>query len=1016
MQWPNPQEYNEAIQSPNLCFRDVHLRVSTVQTNAIGLPKPATGAFASVYKLTGSEQSWAVRLFHRDVPDQKSRYASISKCLEQLKLPFMAGFQFFDEGIRVKGQWYPMLKMDWMDGVTLDEYLRRNASSPDKIRQVAQAFRQVVDAMSVNGIAHGDMQHGNIMVTPRGLALVDYDGMYVPEMLGMPSAELGHKNYQHPYRSIEHFGNYTDNFSAWLIHFSLMMIAADGDLWNFGRDRECLIFTYADLIKPEESKVFQELSTHQHPEIRNAAHLLIRLANCPVEQVPSLGASAEQLQDLPQMDLLQQMLLKDKIEQEDSTRVSDAASTVAALETLSARRQMPKERMNKLWQGVSKAGGSLLSSVVETIKSTPVEPQILLFRGNEVYQKGSYAEAIPLYLKALEQTDRKLKNASGEDEPILWRLHNTINLQVGKAFLLLGDMTKSIYYFRTVMRSPKLANSQFEVMEASACLLVTYCEMNRMNDVDTLINSGISVPELSVALVHQVGSELAGLVGRTRAILIAGEFFERSSEWHRACSIYEYAISSGRRVGDNELLLDDAMLAVLVRLSRCYLYADRPLVAIRCLQSVLNNKDQLDQDLFERALLNLAVAQRQVGSRQDVISVLLRCSPRGLLRIIRQEMRTPLGMVPALADVVNEMAMQLGERGRSEEARLAVRLSADIYKNAEYQMQAIEICKLLEVGKFDEADLKAQDREVFSIEGVKDRFRSAALINSTRLVVADRFAEAFDCLAKYDCPIASAVSAIEDKIRDGLRTCSRVGWSGESLTKTLSTMGELSSRGLFSPDLRQLVVTTLLSEPHQIEALPSAVRDFADFLSSVVEDGSSHPDVLRLRRLALNIEEAQASMHVITPAAFLKKEQKTSGGGLKSTFSGAIKASVVSVAEMHSRAGQELDVLKHLSAFTRDGVSVELEMAATKLAGMHSEGLLASKFCERIADLLVKYFADSSGMRRWRMSGAQHTEQRKQQIENAVVSIMATFTAVPGVNSTVGSNLKRCLSFIASGN
>lgn len=1016
MQWPNPQEYNEAIQSPNLCFRDVHLRVATVQTNSIGLPKPATGAFASVYKLSSPQKSWAVRLFHRDVPDQKARYERISKCLEQLKLPFMAEFRFFDEGIKVKGQWYPMLKMDWVDGVTLDEYLRRNASNPEKVRQLANAFRQLIDGMKQHGIAHGDLQHGNIMVTQQGLQLVDYDGMYVSDMLGMPSAELGHKNYQHPYRSIEHFGDYTDNFSAWLIHFSLMMIAADADLWNWGRDRECLIFTHADLLKPEESRVFDELSRHQHTEIRHAAHLLMRLANCPVEQVPSLDASPEELQDLPQMDLLQQMLLKDKIEQEDASRATDAASTVAALETLSTRRQMPKERMNKLWHGVSKAGGSLLSSVVETIKSSPVEPTILMFRANETYQKGNYAEAIPLYLKAVEQVDRKLKNASSEDEPRLWRLQNSINLQIGKAFLLLGDMTKSIYYFRTVMRSPKLANSQFEVMEASACLLVTYCEMNRMNDVDTLINSGVSVPELSVALVHQVGAEFAGLVGRTKAILIAGEYFERQSEWHRACSIYEYAISSGRKVGDNELLLDDAMLAVLVRLSRCYLYADRPLVAVRCLQSVLNNKDQLDQDLFERALLNLAVAQRQVGSQQDVVSVLLRCSPRGLLRIIRQEMRTPLGMVPALADVVNEMAMQLGERGRAEEARLAVRLSADIYKNAEYQKQAEEICKLLEVGKFDEADLKAQDREVFSIEGVKDRFRSAALINSTKLVMADKFAEAFESLEKYDCPIASAVSAIEDKVRDGLRTCSRVGWSGEPLTKTLSTMGELSTRGLLSPDLRQLVVTTLLSEPHQIEALPSAVRDFADFLSSVVEDGSSHPDVLRLRRLALNIEETQASMHVITPGAFLKKEQKTSASGLKNTFGSAIRASAISVAETNSRAGQESEVLKHLSAFTRDGVSVELEMAATKLADMHSEALLSSKFCERISDLLVKYFADSSGMRRWRMSGAQQTEQRKQQVENAVVSIMATCTAVPGVNTTVGSNLKRCLSFIASGN
>lgn len=1013
MQWPNPQEYNEAVQSPHLCFRDADLRTAAVQTNAIGLPRPITGAFASVYKLTAGSKSWAVRLFHRDVPDQKARYSNICACLEALKLPFFAGFRFEDEGVRVKGQWYPMLKMDWVDGVTLDEYLRKNAGNPDKIRQLSHAFRELVESMNARGIAHGDLQHGNLMITPSGLALVDYDGMYVPAMLGWPSAELGHKNYQHPYRSSEHFGDYTDHFSAWLIHVSLMMIAADPDLWRWGKDRECLIFTYADLVKPEESEVFDELFRHEHKEIRDAAQLMIRLANCPVEQVPALSADLASLQDLPQMDFMQQMQLKDKIEQEDASRAQDksGASAISALETLSVRQQMPKQRINKLWQGVSKVGEAWLTSVVDTLKSN-VDAKTLITRANDLFHKGDYLSAIAIYVRVLEQSCKQ--NLSDEQRKEVLRLQTHLNLQIGKGYVLGGDATKAIFYFRSVMRLKRADDVVLEVMEAAACLLVVYFELNRTRDADALINGEVPVQELSVALVQFISGDICKLGGWTKAMLAVGEHFEMTSEWHRACSIYECALSSGRGARGSEDHLDDATLAVLVRLSRCYLYSERPLIAVRCLQSLVNNQQQLDQDLFERALLNLAVAQRQLGSQQDVLSALFKCSPRGLLRIIRQELRTPLGTVPELADVVNELAMQLGERGRAEEARLAVRLSADIYKNSEFQQRAREIYALLQEGKFEEADAKAQDREIFVIEGVKERFRNAALVHAAKLINDDKVDEAFACLSKYDCPIAVAVSAIEDRVRLCLRGASRDGWEGAHLERAMVMMKELAGRRLLSPDLRQLVVTMLLSEPHQIESLPTAVREFADFFASTIAEGASHPDVLRLRRLALNIEETQASLQVITPSEFLKKEARPTGVGLSGTFSGAIKASTISASDSHNRATMEGEVLRHVSSFIRDGTAVELEMAASKIAEMHMAETLNWKFCDRIAELLVKYFADSSGMRRWRMSAAQLTDDRRQQVENAVVAIMETFSHVPGTASSTTSNLKRCLSFVAS--
>ena len=55
-------------------------------------------------------------------------------------------------------------------------------------------------------VAHADQQHGNVLLVPIAemaqlrLKLIDYDGMYVLALAGIPSGELRHPSYQHPQR------------------------------------------------------------------------------------------------------------------------------------------------------------------------------------------------------------------------------------------------------------------------------------------------------------------------------------------------------------------------------------------------------------------------------------------------------------------------------------------------------------------------------------------------------------------------------------------------------------------------------------------------------------------------------------------------------------------------------------------------------------------------------------------------------------------------------------------------
>src|SRR5438874_2009518 len=113
MAWPQATDYNEALQTPALCFRDAELRQSTAAVDVLGLPRPRSGNFADVYELrdAGSGQAWAVKCFTREVHGLHDRYRAISDHLGQAQLSFMVQFAYQDEGVRVRGGWFPVVKM-----------------------------------------------------------------------------------------------------------------------------------------------------------------------------------------------------------------------------------------------------------------------------------------------------------------------------------------------------------------------------------------------------------------------------------------------------------------------------------------------------------------------------------------------------------------------------------------------------------------------------------------------------------------------------------------------------------------------------------------------------------------------------------------------------------------------------------------------------------------------------------------------------------------------------------------
>jgi serine/threonine protein kinase len=302
MAWPSLLDYQEAVQNPRLCFSALELKQGSIETDRFGLPKPITGSFASVYQIRSGGLRYAVRCFLHNFPDQEERYAKISRYLEQVKLPCMVGFVFIRQGILVKRQWYPILRMEWIGGHPLNDYIRNNLAHPERIRALAQKFLSVFDSLKANRIAHGDLQHGNILVINDEIRLIDYDGMFVPGLEGRTSHELGQRNYQHPQRGEHHFGSYLDHFSGLVIYLSLLALSYDTGLWHkLCGDGESLLFKKEDYEVWWNSKALQEISKIQDPTLMALVSKLAELAACAdIRQLPPLP---DVLKALPKQEL-----------------------------------------------------------------------------------------------------------------------------------------------------------------------------------------------------------------------------------------------------------------------------------------------------------------------------------------------------------------------------------------------------------------------------------------------------------------------------------------------------------------------------------------------------------------------------------------------------------------------------------------------------------------------------------------------------------------------------------------
>jgi len=257
---PTLIDYLQAVQLPQVSFVDEALRGGRPRRNPLKMPSVASGGFALTFDIDVDGRHFAVRCFHKHSVHLQERYAQVSRFVSGAGLQVLVEVQFVPSGIRVDGVVYPIVRMPWVDGARLGNWIEDHLDDRRAIAAVRQQIADGVEALRSRGAAHGDLQHGNILVAPGNVVrFIDYDGMYLPELARLGASEQGHPNYQHPGRA-DRYDASLDLFAAEVIDLSMTALSHEPALFAEFNSGENLILSATDFADPIASPAFARLA------------------------------------------------------------------------------------------------------------------------------------------------------------------------------------------------------------------------------------------------------------------------------------------------------------------------------------------------------------------------------------------------------------------------------------------------------------------------------------------------------------------------------------------------------------------------------------------------------------------------------------------------------------------------------------------------------------------------------------------------------------------------------------
>jgi len=283
MNYPLISEYIEAIKSPEDNFKELKHLHSVLGDD--GQPIMSNGNFAVVFKMKDAETGklYAVKCFTRKQEGRAENYRLIEEELKDVKSPYLVSFRYMDKELFVDSKQtdeteFPVLLMDWVEGKTLDKYLRENLGNKYALEILFNQFNILAQWLILQPFAHGDLKPDNILIRDIrdycSIALIDYDGMYVPSMKGQKARELGSPDFRHPHRTVDDFNEHIDDFSLISILLSLKSLYINPHLLEEIGASDRLLLSKNDYLDIYNSTAIMTITQFKDPDISSYISLL----------------------------------------------------------------------------------------------------------------------------------------------------------------------------------------------------------------------------------------------------------------------------------------------------------------------------------------------------------------------------------------------------------------------------------------------------------------------------------------------------------------------------------------------------------------------------------------------------------------------------------------------------------------------------------------------------------------------------------------------------------------------